>query len=48
MTKTEYNRIRQLYTLDNLPVLRCIDSKTADLIYLDPPFNSGKMEVLTF
>ncbi|MGI9297134.1 MAG: DNA methyltransferase, partial [Gammaproteobacteria bacterium] len=34
--------IRRLYTGDNLPVLRCIDSETVDLIYLDPPFNSGK------
>ena len=42
MTKTADHRIRRLYTMDNLPVLRCIDSETADLIYLDPPFNSGK------
>ena len=42
MTKTEDNRIRRLYTMDNLPVLRSIDSETADLIYLDPLFNSGK------
>ena len=30
MTKTEDNRIRRLYTMDNLPVLRCIDSETAE------------------
>ena len=42
MTKPEDNRIRRLYTMDNLSVLRSIDSETADLIYLDPPFNSGK------
>ena len=42
MTQTKDNRIRRLYTLDNLPVLRSIDSETVDLIYLDPPFNSGK------
>ena len=34
--------VRRLYTMDNLPVLRSIDSETVDLIYLDPPFNSGK------
>ena len=42
MTKTEDNRIRRLYTRDNLPVLWSIDSETVDLIYLNPPFNSGK------
>ena len=39
---TEDKRVRRLYTMDNLPVLRSIDSQTVDLIYLDPPFNSGK------
>ena len=34
--------VRRLYTGDNLPVLRCMDSESVDLIYLDPPFNSGK------
>ena len=33
---------RQLYINDNLPILRCLDSESVDLIYLDPPFNSGK------
>ena len=33
---------RQIWINDNLPVLRCLDSESADLIYLDPPFNSGK------
>ncbi|MGI9296330.1 MAG: DNA methyltransferase [Gammaproteobacteria bacterium] len=33
---------RQIWIHDNLPVLRCLDSESADLIYLDPPFNSGK------
>ena len=42
MAKTEGDRIRRLYTMDNLPVLRSIDSETVDLIYLDLPFNSGK------
>ena len=33
---------RTIFTADNLPVLRGIDSETVDLIYLDPPFNTGK------
>ena len=37
--------IRRIYTGDNLPILRGMDSETADLIYLDPPFNSGKLFV---
>ena len=39
---TKKSSIRRLYTRDNLPVLRSMDSATVDLIYLDPPFNSGK------
>ena len=31
-----------LYTNDNLFVLRRLDSKSVDLIYLDPPFNSKR------
>ena len=41
MTKKD-KFIRHIYTGDNLPVLRSMDSETVDLIYLDPPFNSGK------
>ena len=33
---------RTIFTGDNLPVLRGIDSGTIDLVYLDPPFNSKK------
>ena len=40
MTKTQ--NIRRLWTADNLPILRCLDAESVDLIYLDPPFNSGK------
>ncbi len=32
---------QQLYTGDNLPILRCINDNSVDLIYLDPPFNTG-------
>ncbi len=41
MTDTS-EHIRQIYTFDNLPILRNMDSESVDLIYLDPPFNSGK------
>ena len=37
--KRKPKSIRRLYTMCNLPVLRCADSETADLIYLDPSFN---------
>ena len=33
---------RTLWTGDNLDVMRGMNSETADLIYLDPPFNSNK------
>ena len=33
---------RTLFTGDNLDVMRGINSESADLIYLDPPFNSNK------
>ena len=33
---------RTLFIADNLDVLRGMNSATIDLIYLDPPFNSGK------
>ena len=32
-----------LYALDNLDVMRGMDSETVQLIYLDPPFNSKRM-----
>ena len=32
-----------LYALDNLEVMRGMDSETVGLIYLDPPFNSKRM-----
>ena len=36
---TSYNRT--LFLLDNLPVLRGLDSDSVDLIATDPPFNKG-------
>ena len=31
---------RTIWTGDNLPIMRGMNSASADLIYLDPPFNS--------
>ncbi len=33
---------RTIFTGDNLPILRGMDSESIDLIYLDPPFNSKR------
>jgi len=33
---------KHLFIGDNLPILRNMQSESVDLIYLDPPFNSGK------
>ncbi len=33
---------RTVFSHDNLPILRGIDSASVDLIYLDPPFNSNR------
>ena len=33
---------RTIFSNDNLPVLRGIDTASIDLIYLDPPFNSNR------
>lgn len=35
-------RNRTLFTGDNLPILRGFNNASADLVYLDPPFNSNK------
>lgn len=34
--------MKHLFISDNLPVLRNMQNESVDLIYLDPPFNSGK------
>jgi len=33
---------RTLWTGDNLPIMRGMNSESVDLIYLDPPFNSKR------
>ena len=32
---------RTIWTGDNLPIMRGMNSGSVDLIYLDPPFNSN-------
>ena len=34
----------QIYYADNLPVLRSLPDLSVDLIYIDPPFNTGKSQ----
>jgi len=36
--------IGQIHLADNLEVLRALPSATVDLIYIDPPFNTGKIQ----
>lgn len=36
-----------IYLGDNLPILRKMESASVDLIYIDPPFNTGKNQVRT-
>jgi len=31
---------KTVFTGDNLPIMRAMNSASVDLIYLDPPFNS--------
>jgi site-specific DNA-methyltransferase (adenine-specific) len=33
-----------IYYRDNLPVLQSLASETVDLIYIDPPFNTGRVQ----
>ena len=33
---------RTIFTGDNLPVLRGLNTGSVDLVYLDPPFNSKR------
>ena len=38
------NMNHQIYLGDNLPILKSLSSGTIDLIYIDPPFNTGKVQ----
>lgn len=39
--------IGTIYLADNLTVLRQLSTETVDLIYIDPPFNTGKVQQRT-
>jgi len=41
------NNTNTIYFGDNLEVIKTIDDKSIDLIYIDPPFNTGKKRKLT-
>lgn len=43
----EDNVIGRIYLADNLEVLRSLPSASVDLIYIDPPFNTGKVQQRT-
>ncbi len=34
----------KIYLSDNLPILQSMQSESVDLIYIDPPFNTGKVQ----
>jgi len=37
----------KIYLADNMEVLRSLDDESVDLIYIDPPFNTGKVQART-
>jgi site-specific DNA-methyltransferase (adenine-specific) len=39
--------VRRIILGDNLEVLRTLESESVDLIYIDPPFNTGKRQART-
>jgi site-specific DNA-methyltransferase (adenine-specific) len=39
--------IRRIYFGDNLPILRALPAESVPLIYIDPPFNTGRTQART-
>jgi len=37
----------RIYFGDNLPILQSVPSESIDLVYIDPPFNTGKVQART-
>ncbi len=46
MSRNKLPRI-DLYESDNLPILKAFPSSCVDLIYIDPPFNTGRTQART-
>lgn len=40
-------RMNEIYVGDNLPILQTFSAASFDLIYIDPPFNTGKIQART-
>ena len=36
--------MNRIYFGDNLPILKSLPDESVDLIYIDPPFNTGKTQ----
>ena len=36
--------LRRIIYSDNLPILRALPDESIPLIYIDPPFNTGKVQ----
>jgi site-specific DNA-methyltransferase (adenine-specific) len=47
MKKAKASGKNKLYLADNLQILKSMDKESIDLIYIDPPFNTGKKRKLT-
>jgi len=44
MSVNEEDQMNRIYFGDNLPILHSLDDESIDLIYIDPPFNTGKRQ----
>jgi site-specific DNA-methyltransferase (adenine-specific) len=47
MSLLEDDVVGKIYRADNIDVLRTLQSESVDLIYIDPPFNTGKVQERT-
>jgi hypothetical protein len=47
MSLLEDDVVGTIYRADNIDVLRTLPSESVDLIYIDPPFNTGKVQERT-
>ena len=47
MKMPESSHSSRIILSDNLPVLRAMDAESVQLIYIDPPFNTGKIQSRT-